>query len=153
MAALITQSQDKYPWPTPSLAQTRVLICPLGVCCGLPGLLSMGGLTADKDFGKGGSLAVGVLDLHRVGGCILNGASEKREGDVSLRLLGSTENSLPESRVGGEGGGYGRTLGSRSGPAPEKLGAFGLPLSLSTPPGPPLKNGENITRRLKVKAL
>ena len=57
------------------------------------------------------------------------------------------------SRVGAEGGSYGRTLGSRSGSAPEKLGAFGLPLSLSTPPGPPLKNWENITPRLKVKVL
>lgn len=108
MAALITQSQDKYPCRAPCLAHTRVLICLSRVCCGLPGLLGTGGLTADKDFGKGGGLAVGVLDLHCVGGCVLNGTSEKEEGDVSPRLLGSTENSSPESRVSGEGGGYGR---------------------------------------------
>ena len=108
VAALITQSQDKYPCCAPSLGQTRILICLSRVCCGLPGLLGMGGLTADEDFGKGGGLAVGVLDLHRVGGCVLNGTSEKEEGAVSPRLLGSTENSSPESRVGGEGGGYRR---------------------------------------------
>ena len=105
MAALITQSQDKYPCRAPCLARPHLPVQGL-LWAARP--VGTGGLTADKDFGKGGGLAVGVLDLHCVGGCVLNGTSEKEEGDVSPRLLGSTENSSPESRVSGEGGGYGR---------------------------------------------
>ena len=80
VAALVTQSQDKYPCPAPSLVQTHVLICSSRAGCGPPDLLGMGGLTADKDFGEGGGLAEGVLDLHRVGACVLNGTSEKEGG-------------------------------------------------------------------------
>lgn len=48
----------------------------------------MGRLTADKDFGKGGGLAIGVLHDHRVGGCVLNGASEKERGRVAPKTSG-----------------------------------------------------------------
>lgn len=60
-------------WPVSSSAWP-------GFAVGRPGLLGMGELTADKDFGKGGGLAIGILHHHRVGGCVLNGTSEKERG-------------------------------------------------------------------------
>lgn len=60
----------------------------------------MGGLTADKDFGEGGGLAVGVLDHHCVGGCVLNGASEEERWSCPLKLLGSTGTQVSVCRWG-----------------------------------------------------
>lgn len=55
----------------------------------------MGVLTSDEDFGEGGGLAVGVLHHHCVGGCVLNGASEKKREEVPPKTAGSTGNSSP----------------------------------------------------------
>lgn len=96
----------------------------------------MGILTSDKDLGEGGGLAICILHLHCVGGCVLNGASEKerRHPPPAPRLLGSIGNSSPHVWVGKAGintkPSQGETLGFSSGPTSEKLCAFGLATAL-----------------------
>lgn len=84
----------------------------------------MAGLTADKDFGEGGGLAVGVLDHHCVGGCVLNGASEKQGGRGSPRDGWAPRAAQVPVQVGcgGKGG-----LTGRPGEGLQALGQ-GLPL-------------------------
>lgn len=73
-----------------------------GLAVGRPGLLGPGGLTADEDFGEGGGLAIGILHHHPVGGCILNGASEKERARSAPPRLRDSMGSPP---IGGKGGG------------------------------------------------
>lgn len=99
----------------------------------------MGRLTADKDFGKGGGLAIGVLHNHRVGGCVLNGASEKERGRVAPQdfwALCETQVHLWMGKAGTHGKASGEPLGFSSGTASEKLCVFGL----ATATCPSLKN-------------
>lgn len=74
MAALVSQFQAKRPVPRALDACPHLLV--LGLPCA-DLAAGMGMLTSDEDFGEGGGLAIGILHQHRVGGCVLNGASEK----------------------------------------------------------------------------
>lgn len=108
--------------------------------------MGAGGLTADEDFGEGGGLAVGVLHLHRVGACVLQGAPEVERGRSASETAG-LPGKLKSPAAGGKGGasrgglGLGRLEAPAQGPPLKSHVRVGWPLPLSTL-CPPLGTGE-----------